>query len=65
VLDQNLTDLLIMRIIGQYLKTMFHGAGGDPDIVSRDGSSRFPERVQNNPAFLRGIFRHVDNIDPR
>ena len=65
MLDQNLTDLVIMRISGQYLKTMFHGTGGDPNIVRRDGSSRFPERIQNNPVSLRRFFRHVDNIDPR
>jgi hypothetical protein len=65
VLDHHLTDLLIVRIRGQYLKTMFHGAGGDPNIVSRDGSSRLPEGIQNNPVSVSGFFGHVDNIDPR
>jgi len=64
VLDHDLTDLLIVHICGQYLKTMFHGAGRDPNIVSRDGGSRFPEGIQNNPVSLGGFFRHIDNIDP-
>jgi hypothetical protein len=59
VLDHDLTHLLIVRIRGKYLKTMFHGAGGDPNIVSRDGGSRFPEGIQNNPVSLRGFFRQV------
>ena len=65
MLDHDLTDLLIVRIGGEYLKTMFHGAGGYTNIVGRDGSSRLPERIQNNPVSLRGFLRHVDNIDPR
>jgi hypothetical protein len=65
VLDHDLRDLVIVRICGEYLKTMFHGTGGDPNIVSGDRSSRFPEGIQNNPVYLRGFLRHVENIDPR
>ena len=65
VLDHYLRDLVIVRICGEYLKTMFHGAGDDPNIVPRDGSSRFPEGLQNNLVSLRGFFRRIDSLNAR
>ena len=65
MLDHDLMDLVIVRIHGEYLKTMLHGTGGNPNIVSRDRSSGLPEGIQNNPVSLRGFFRHIDSLDAR
>jgi hypothetical protein len=49
VLNHDLSDFLIVRIRGEYLKTIFHGTGGDPISLVGMGVPAFQREFRITP----------------